>query len=490
MTARYCDIESPSAHNNYAFAQQSIERSSVTKVVNGLVSIVLNTVTIISIITIIKGLNVAVFFLIFWVVVINSIIDAKTKKLSFERQKNDTVLNRILHYTIWWLTDPKFAKEMRIFNLVKFLEKKYNTDRNRMYNMLLGYAKDTAKINLWPTVIFATQHFIVYGYITYKLFLGDISIGEFSMYISSIFLFSSKLNNCVGQFITIFDENKYIVSFVDFMKNSNISCKELINDLDINSGLVIKFVNVSFRYEGRSEYALKNINLTITSPERISIVGENGSGKTTFIKLLLGLYKPESGNIYINGIDIESINRIELMKLFAPVFQDFCVLNYTIKENIVFEKDEDDDNLFEILKKIGLEEKVSSLNNKLDTYITHNFDQQGIELSGGEAQKLAIARALYKNAPIYVFDEPTAALSPSSEYEIYKRFGEITENKTTIFISHRLASCRFCDKIFVFSRGRIIEEGTHDELMSFGGQYYTMFSTQAQYYNIAEETEE
>ena len=244
----------------------------------------------------------------------------------------------------------------------------------------------------------------------------------------------------------------------------------------------IEFRDVSFKYPNTDKYILKDISVKIKAGEHLAIVGQNGAGKTTFIKLLCHLYDNYEGEILVNGKDAREYNIVEYMKMLSVVFQDFRLFAFTIKENVTVFDDKNTD-LEEIYKIAGIDKWIDSLDEKDQTYIYKMFVENGIEPSGGESQKLAIARALYKNAPIVVLDEPTAALDPISEYEVYKNFDKLVYGKTAIYISHRLSSCRFCDRIIVFNNGTITEEGSHEELMkNTDGLYYNMYSTQAKHY--------
>lgn len=248
-------------------------------------------------------------------------------------------------------------------------------------------------------------------------------------------------------------------------------------------GHTVEFRNVCFTYPHTDVKVLDGVDVTLRQGEHLSVVGLNGAGKTTFIKLLCRLYDPTAGEILLDGINIKEYDIAEYMKLFAPVFQDFMLFAFSIRDNISACGNISDDELSALLEKVGLANRVNSLGKGADTLLFKPFDENGIEPSGGEQQKLAIARALHKNAPMVVLDEPTAALDPVAEYEIYSQFNELVGGKTAIYISHRLSSCKFCDRIAVFSDGRIAEYGTHDELCGKpGGIYAEMFAAQAQYY--------
>ena len=241
----------------------------------------------------------------------------------------------------------------------------------------------------------------------------------------------------------------------------------------------IKFQDVSFSYDSKSESALQNISMTIHNGEKISIVGENGSGKTTFVKLLCGLHKPKNGKIVLDGIDISNFNTEEYQDLFSVVFQDSDLFSLPLGENIASNEDVDEKRAEECLSKAGFNKKYN-----LDTMIYQDCDPDGVNLSGGEIQKLVLARALYRNKSIIVLDEPTAALDPYAEFRLYEQFDKLTMGKTAIYISHRLSSCRFCDRIAVFDNGQLIQFGTHEELIqNRSGKYYKLWTAQAKYYD-------
>jgi len=254
----------------------------------------------------------------------------------------------------------------------------------------------------------------------------------------------------------------------------------------------IEFRNVSFTYADLKKPTLDNISFKIEPGEKIALVGENGTGKTTIIKLLSGFYKPTSGQILIDGHPLEEFNIHDYYSLLSVINQDINVIGVTIKENIastVIHSDIDEDRVRKAIKDAGLEEKISSLPNKEDTYLTQNISDDGIMLSGGETQKLMLARSLYKGGDFLMLDEPTSALDPIAEGEIYKKYSDITQNKTSIFISHRLSSTRFCSNILYLKDGKIIEQGSHQELMGKKGEYYKVYTIQAHYYQEEQDNE-
>lgn len=252
----------------------------------------------------------------------------------------------------------------------------------------------------------------------------------------------------------------------------------------------IEFKDVSFRYPGTSTWALRHVSMKFDVGGRLAVVGENGSGKTTFIKLLCRLYDPDEGEIRLNGIDIRKYRYDNYLALFSVVFQDFQLLAQPLGANVAAAEDYDRERAARCLEKAGFGARLAELLNGLDTCLYRDFEEDGVEISGGEAQKIALARVLYQDAPFIVLDEPTAALDPEAEAEVYTKFNDIVEDKTAIYISHRLSSCRFCDQIAVFDGGQVVQQGSHDQLIREEGKYQSLWNAQAQYYQKAEEVPE
>ena len=272
-----------------------------------------------------------------------------------------------------------------------------------------------------------------------------------------------------------FDENYYnqAMEIIDTMPSLGDS-KELLS---------MEHAVLSNWDPGAETYALRHVNMTLTGGQRLAVVGINGSGKTTFIKLMCRLYDPTEGTILLNGIDIKCYNYNQYMSLFSVVFQDFNLFSFSLGENVAAGGDYDTEKVLSSLRKSGFGDRLNTMPDGIRTSLYKDFDKNGVEISGGEAQKIALARALYKDAPFIILDEPTAALDPIAEYEIYSKFNEIIGDKTAIYISHRLSSCRFCDKILVFDNGQIVQSGSHEELITQeDGKYYELWHAQAQYY--------
>ena len=325
----------------------------------------------------------------------------------------------------------------------------------------------------------ALSHLLTYGYVALYYIKGFItSISMYSLYINAISKFIASSHSIFNSLLNINQNTKMMYEFKKFME-IDTTYVEGDKQVNLKDRLEIEFKNVSFKYPNSDNLVLKNVNVKINPLKKYSIVGENGAGKTTFIKLLMRLYDPTEGVITLNGIDIKEFDIESYYQIFGVVFQDYQLIGFTLGENITSQDTFDDEKVNSILKDINFKAKTNNLAQSMLKY----FDEKGVELSGGETQKVAIARALYKDSNILILDEPTAALDPLAEYEIYNQFDSMTNNKTALYISHRLSSCRFCDEIIVFEKGRIIEKGHHDVLINnTNGKYYSMFKAQAKYY--------
>lgn len=383
--------------------------------------------------------------------------------------------------------DYKFGKDVRLYSykLYNRAGEGFMAGINSLYNMI-------SKIMLKPKVLAAVCSVIsigsIYCFIGYKAYYGAIGIGELMQYTGAITQMLEGiilLTTTIGQII---NNNYYFEKFFDLIELSN---GKYMGTLPVekrdDNEYTLELRNVSFKYPGTEKYVLKNVNMKLKIGEKLAVVGMNGSGKTTFIKLITRLYDPDEGEILLNGINIKKYDYDEYLRLFSVVFQDFKLFSFSLGQNIASRVEVDKDKAAYALMQAGFEKRFKEMPDGLETYLYHDFDEKGVEISGGEAQKIAMARALYKNAPFVILDEPTAALDPISEFEIYSRFDEIVNGKTAIYISHRLSSCRFCHDIAVFHEGEIIQRGSHDELIkNKDGKYYELWNAQAQYYKDEE----
>ena len=381
-----------------------------------------------------------------------------------------------------------FAKDIRLFNM-----------SNAFFNQLSGVNETYKELNrkhhnrmvLWELSlgsVLIVQKILMYTWLVYNVVTGAYQISDFVLYVGLVSTFHAS----VGYVNWIYSDmrtNSLMINdyrnFVDWKEDRETADEKDGHITEINlDKFEFRFENVSFKYPGHDNYVLKNVNLTIKNGAKLAVVGVNGAGKTTFIKLMMKLYEPSEGRILLNDVDIKEYNREEYFKLFSPVFQNVECFAMPIYQNISFaEEDKTDMNkINEVLEQSGLSEKINSYEKGIHTNLLKIFDKEGIDLSGGEKQRLAMARALYKGGKVVILDEPTAALDALAEDRMYREFENMIQGKTAVFISHRLGSTRFCDKIAMFEDGTIVEEGTHEELMAKNGKYAYMFGIQSQYY--------
>lgn len=382
-----------------------------------------------------------------------------------------------------------FAKDIRLFNM-----------SNAFFNQLSGVNETYKELNrkhhnrmvLWEVSlgsVLIVQKILMYTWLVYNVVTGAYQISDFVLYVGLVSTFHAS----VGYVNWIYSDmrtNSLMINdyrnFVDWKEDRETADEKDGHITEINlDKFEFRFENVSFKYPGHDNYVLKNVNLTIKDGAKLAVVGVNGAGKTTFIKLMMKLYEPSEGRILLNDVDIKEYNREEYFKLFSPVFQNVECFAMPIYQNISFaEEDKTDMNkINEVLEQSGLSEKINSYEKGIHTNLLKIFDKEGIDLSGGEKQRLAMARALYKDGKVVILDEPTAALDALAEDRMYREFENMIHGKTAVFISHRLGSTRFCDKIAMFEDGTIVEEGTHEELMAKNEKYAYMFGIQSQYYD-------
>ena len=413
--------------------------------------------------------------------VLISMFNAKNNKIEIESYKDLAGINRIFGYFLFQLADFSYGKEIRLYDSAEMMLQKTDVESRKMAGVWTTMAEKQCK-NAWAMdVVNAARDGISYFYIGLLALLKKITIGDFSMCITSA---SELYRGMLGVVQGCQDIAKRCVYAHQFIKLLEYPVALEKGDKKVTGEKhVIEFSHVSFKYPRSEQYVLRDINLKITSGEHLSVVGLNGAGKTTFIKLLCRLYDVTEGEILIDGINIKEYSEEEYRKLFAVVFQDFQLFAFSLRDNIALCDTAKEDEVEHVLQLSGFYEDAQKLPQGLDTMLYKSFDEKGTELSGGQQQKTAIARALYKNAPIVILDEPTAALDPVAEYDIYRSFDTLVGGKTAIYISHRLSSCKFCDRIAVFAENTIKEYGTHEELVDKkNGIYAELFAAQAQYY--------
>lgn len=394
--------------------------------------------------------------------------------------------NRLFGFFGFLGNENRFAADMRIYEQEKICAK-YCSDKTSTFgsdgvfaHLARGpmgfYASSSAAVSVLFTGI-------VYVFVCLKAWAGAFGVGAVTQYVASITNLSGSLSSLLATAGTMRNNASFIELIFTFLDIPSVMQKGS-KPLPAGETHEITFHDVSFRYPGSENDALSHVHLTFRTGERIAVVGRNGSGKSTFIKLLSRLYDPTEGVITLDGVDIREIDYDTYLHAFAVVFQDFRLFALPLGENVGGSSSYDRIRATEDLQKAGFNERLSRMEQGLDTYLYKDLQDDGTDISGGEAQKIAIARALYKNAPFIILDEPTAALDPIAESQVYESFNEIVGNKTAVYISHRLSSCRFCRDILVFQNGKLVERGTHDSLVEKGGEYAQLWEAQAQYYRM------
>ena len=406
-------------------------------------------------------------------------LEAKVQQSFFER---NVVWNRRYSYWFTMVFNYSLGKYIRLYDMQKMLSAKVGQASDNMENEFYTLRDKLLKISWIPIVVNVILQFVTYAYVGLKAVFKLISVGDSMKYVGAYTNLAQSVQNIAGIFTELDIESKYLAYFYDYMAIENKRYEGTIpTEKRDDNVFEIEFRDVSFKYLNTETYALRHVNQKITLGSKTAVVGKNGAGKTTFIKLLCRLYEPTEGQILLNGVDIRYYDYKDYAKLFGVVFQDFNLFSATIGENVASSDEYDEKLVIECLDKAGFGERLEKMPDGIRTNI-YQYEENGVEISGGEAQKLAIARALYKDAPFVILDEPTSALDPVAEYEIYQHFDQMVQDKTSIYISHRMSSCRFCDNILVFDEGQIIESGSHEKLMKENGLYSQLWNAQAQYY--------
>lgn len=413
--------------------------------------------------------------------VIMLLIAIKMNKSYLAANEEYATLDRLFYSFIEIFGDYKTGKEIRLYkeqNLINHIatHKILNDGEKTLKQISMRTAKTSSVVAILGAVV----SFGVYLFIGVKGLYGLFDIGNLVLYCGAFMQIISgvmQIANTLGKLVEILPLAKVYFTIIESEDDKTYGDKELNTDK-----FTVEFRNVYFKYPGSNHYSLENINLKISNGEHLAVVGRNGSGKTTFIKLMCRLYDVTEGEILINGVNIKEYTKDSIVKLFSVVFQDFQMFSIPLCQNVASDENYDKDRLYSCLEQSDILARTEAMPQKEKTYLYKDVDKSGVEISGGEAQKLALARALYKDAPIVILDEPTAALDPLAENEIYSRFNSFTQNKTAIYISHRLSSCAFCDRIAVFDKANLVENGTHNQLIAENGKYAELWYAQAKYY--------
>lgn len=450
-----------------------------------LTDILMNILGFVVYLMLLSSLNPLLMLLVIVTTVAGYFVNKKINQWGYNHREEEAEYSKRIGYVSYTASQRNLAKDIRIFGLRDWIDDVWNSGY-QLYRAFIGRRE---RVYIWSNIVNVVLTFfrngIAYLYLIYLTLEQGLPASQFLLYFNTVSGFANWVTGILDKFSTLHMQSldlSVVREVLDWPEEFQFEEGESIDTQKVTEcGICLE--NVSFRYPEAQKDTISHMNLCIHPGEKLAIVGLNGAGKTTLVKLICGFLDPSEGRVLFNGEDIRKFNRRDYYKLFSAVFQDFSVLDVNVAENVAQNRENvDEKRVWECLEKAGLTEKVKSLPQELKTHIGKQVYEDGIELSGGQTQRLMLARALYKDAPMIVLDEPTAALDPIAENDIYMKYSEMTKGKTSLFISHRLASTRFCDRILFLEHGRIAEEGSHEELLRLGGGYAHLFEVQSQYY--------
>lgn len=448
-------------------------------------NLIINLLSFIFFGSIISTLNPLILLLLIATVFINYFMMKAMKNYEHKLKDKRATLNRKVGYLSDMSCKMNHGKDIRLYGMAEWFHKMAEIFMGERQNINKGVENRYFGIALVNFIILFFRDGGAYLYLIYKAAAGEVNAGDFVLYFAAIERFAGWFQGIIDRWLDVHTGSLQFCDIREYFDYENKTNRGKGIELPASSdGLSIELKNVSYKYPKTENPTIKNINLKINSREKIALVGLNGAGKTTLVKLICGMYAPTEGEILVNGHNVNEYNIEEYYTLFSAVFQKFRFLPVSIAQNIsIVPKEQADINKLErCVELAGLKDKLNNLDKGIDTPLIKEINPDGTELSGGEQQKLMLARAIYKDAPILILDEPTAALDPIAESEMYMKYSEIAKNKTSIFISHRLASTRFCERIILIADGEVAEVGTHDELVKKGGKYAKLFEIQSHYY--------
>lgn len=486
ISCDYSNIESKAGLTKFQRAMDSLgggDWSGTSRMFCAMIAIITNTLCFLIYSGILTTLHPLIVLMLMALSLFNMALTRTAQNYEHQFQDERAGLEQKQDYIEYTASDISYGKDIRLYNMSQwFLDMRdmLSEKSRRLKSKLERRYFIITCVNLLTHLL---RNAIIYGYLIYTTVSGNISVTDFVLYFGAITGFSGFFESITGNYTQLHEANFQMNELRAYLDLANEPEPENPASRPDTDQISIDFDHVWFSYEPDSEPVLKDFCLYINSGEKIALVGINGAGKTTIIKLLCGMYRPDKGSIRINGTDIRRFRKSDLYTLFSAVFQDIYIAPHTVAENISLKTEAETDmkRVESCLEQTGLLQTILSYPDTLHSQMT-KLVRDGIILSGGQQQKLLMARALYKNAPVMILDEPTAALDPIAEHETYESFHQLTGNKTVIYISHRLASTRFCDRIIFLSDGKVSENGTHDELMQKGGEYANMFEVQSHYY--------
>ena len=463
-------------------AKQAIENQGcIFGFISSLASLLQGIITLFGLMTVILTFDYIVLIIIFVSFVIFTgltLLSLKTQVKFF----NDLIpINRRFGYYFTILTEPRYGKDFRFYPIGKFMNKKFEDYGDEQAKYLKKFGNILGLVGAAQSVLKVIENILIYSYLILKTIKNSLPVSRFSLFISCALSFSSVIESMVNTSTSFLRHSQYVAPIMELV--------ELPLPLEKKDAIpfegeieTIEFRNVSFTYPRTTSKILDNVSFKINKGEKISVVGLNGAGKTTIVKLICRLYKINEGEILVNGVNIDHYNYSSYISKISAVFQDFKLFAYSIKENILNE-DGDEKEAYQIACKVGLKEKIDKLEDGINSLYSKSFDEKGIELSGGECQKVAIGRALHSKSSLIILDEPTSALDPIAEAEIYSSFNNLVQNKTALYISHRMSSSVFCDKVLILNNGKVEDFAPHKELIKKKDSlYYKLFTSQAKNY--------
>jgi ATP-binding cassette, subfamily B, bacterial len=455
------------------------------QILNRLAQIGQNSISLVAMVGLLLTLHWGILGVLFVAALPAMLVRVKYSRVMYNWQRKWTPTQRQGLYLAWMLTSDQFAKEIRLFELGHYFSNWYLRIRRQIYQESLKILTKRFLANFAAEVVAGVLIFAVYAFIIFQAIQGVLRLGDLVLYYQALQRGQNDIKSLLANFSALYEDNLFLANVYDFLDLK----PKLVDSLNpknfprpLNSGIVFK--NVNFQYSTTTRQALHDINLSIQPGEVVALVGENGSGKTTLIKLLCRLYDPTAGSITIDGIDIREYKIAELRREISVIFQDYAKYNFTAQENIWLANVElppQRESIINAARRSGANDVIMKLPKGYDTILGKLFDQ-GEELSVGQWQKIALARAFLRDSQLIVLDEPTSAMDPKAEFEVFEKFRQLIQNQSAIIISHRLSTVKMADRIYVMANGTIVESGTHDELMQIGGQYAYLYETQAQQY--------
>ncbi len=490
----YIHVESKEGQTKYQRAKSSLlcgDASGSTRMLMSVIALVTNILCFAIYSGILSSLQPLIVIVLILMSLLNLFLMKLAQNYEYSQQDKWAGLEKKMDYVEWTARDVSYGKDIRLYNMKDWFLNMRDTLTRESGKLRNKISKRYFFVSCANNLMLFLRDGIAYGYLIYSVFHGKISIDEFVLYFGAITGFAQFVRNLTGNLNQIQHANLQMNDVRAFLDTTKEPDPENPVDSPVLDNLSIDFDHVWFYYDREGEPVLKDFCLHVNAGEKIALVGINGAGKTTLIKLLCGLYQPDKGEIRIGGVDIRKYRKDDLFRLIAAVFQDIYIAPHTVAENISMTPEENTDmeRVKECLEKVGLWDIFQTYPEGIHSYMTKAV-HDGILLSGGQQQKLLMARALYKGASLMILDEPTAALDPIAESETYESFHRLTAQQTVIYISHRLASTRFCDRIVFLKNGKVTETGSHNELMKQSGDYAEMFEVQSHYYQKGGESNE